>query len=221
MQSEKELLRLIERVAHKIKNPLHSIGLNLEALRLKIENAVSKDKNSLLKHIDITQREQQRLEMIIQSAIDYLQPCGQKRQRTDLIRVFAAIKQFVIPAAQERKIELSFQVEKKNRPLNVNSQELSNALVYLILNAVEIAKAQVNILAMEKGSTLQIEIQDDGEGLTKDEVVNIVQYYYTTKQGHVGMGIPLAKKYIEGNGGKLRVQSRSGSGTTFIITFEK
>ncbi len=95
-------------------------------------------------------------------------------------------------------------------------------------------QAFINIMkngmqAMERGGILRIEthpfkdrvevvISDSGSGIPPDQMEKIFNYYYTTKEKGVGLGLPIAHRIIEAHGGQLKVESKVGVGTKVTIT---
>jgi len=82
--------------------------------------------------------------------------------------------------------------------------------------------------AMERGGILRIEthslnglvevvISDSGSGILPDQMEKIFNYYYTTKETGVGLGLPIAHRIIEAHGGQLKVESRVGFGTKVTV----
>jgi signal transduction histidine kinase len=66
---------------------------------------------------------------------------------------------------------------------------------------------------------LQVEIQDTGVGIQKSEFQKIFEPFYTTKLGRrgVGLGLAIAKKFVEANNGRIEVESRVGDGSKFTV----
>jgi len=140
MLNEKELLNFLELLAHKIKNPLHSLGLNLEAMKIQAAKIKS---DALLKHVKITQAEQARLNKIVQAAIDYLEPADKQPSRLPVDHLFAELRQLSMPFATENQVDLSFSIEESCRPLKTCRDKLRKALAYLIQNAIEAVSKMV------------------------------------------------------------------------------
>ena len=70
---------------------------------------------------------------------------------------------------------------------------------------------------------LRISISDNGDGIAPEDIHHIFKRFYRSKhsldtQG-VGLGLPLAKSIVEGQGGTISVRSEVGSGTTFTCCF--
>lgn len=220
--TEKEQLQLVELLAHKIKNPSHTIGINIEVLRAKISRSDLASKNDLLNLIEITQHELARQNQIIQRHVQFMTPAGNSPQSVNLKNLMVLLKAEVIPVAQKNQINLEFGAVDAGLIVTANETELLNALRELVLNAVEASRAgeTVQIRTSAPGEVV-IEIEDHGGGIEKEESGKIFELYYSNKKGHIGMGLPLAKKYIEANGGRLRMRSAVNKGTIISISIGK
>ena len=81
--TEKELINTIELFAHKLKNPLHSIGINLDVLKTKLKKKIPDEKN-IFKHLEIVSSETQRLNEIVLKYLKYLTLSEKEKQKIDL-----------------------------------------------------------------------------------------------------------------------------------------
>jgi signal transduction histidine kinase len=68
------------------------------------------------------------------------------------------------------------------------------------------------------GHTVQIAIEDDGEGIPAENRERVFDPFFTTKPHGTGIGLPLAKKFLERNGGKIALTNGSGHGAMVEIT---
>ena len=102
----------------------------------------------------------------------------------------------------------------------MDPERLTQALINIMKNGMQ---------AMRQGGTLRIEarflkdavevmISDSGSGIPSEQMEKIFNYYYTTKEKGVGLGLPIAHRIIEAHGGQLKIESRVDSGTKVIIT---
>lgn len=221
--NEKEQLQLVELLAHKIKNPSHTIGLNLEVLRAKISKSNLDSKSELLNLTEIIQHELQRQNQIIQRHVQFMTPAGSSAKSVNLKNLMVLLKAGVIPVAQQNQVTVEFSAVEAELFITVNETELLSALRELVINAIEASGNgdTVQIRCARQSGEVLIEIEDHGTGIEKDEAGKILELYYSTKKGHIGMGLPLAKKYIEANGGRLRMRTAVNKGTSISISFDK
>ncbi len=99
---------------------------------------------------------------------------------------------------------------------------LVHALVNLLKNAVEAATSrrndpEITLRTRTEGKTLRIEVIDNGPGISEADLARIFDFGYSTKGAGRGRGLAIAEESIRSQGGKIKVESQIGSGTTFII----
>jgi len=80
--NEEELVKSLEIFAHKIKNPIHSVVINLDVLKVKLKKQISDQPT--LKHLDIATQEVKRLREIVAKYFDYLNKSDKERAKVDL-----------------------------------------------------------------------------------------------------------------------------------------
>lgn len=80
---------------------------------------------------------------------------------------------------------------------------------------------EINIIEDEENNILSIEINDDGSGMTNEEIKKVFDPFYTTKKvRRVGLGIPLLSDAAQRTGGNLHLDSIKGKGTNLKVTFQ-
>lgn len=102
-------------------------------------------------------------------------------------------------------------------------RELSLHILDALENSLE-AGATVVELIIEEDLTadwLAVTIQDDGRGMSEDQLARISDPFFTTRETrHVGLGIPLFKAATERCNGELTIESQLGKGATLRATFQ-
>jgi signal transduction histidine kinase len=146
----------------------------------------------------------------------------------DLIPLVEDVLVLVEKDLQRFRIKLVTQFD--TRPwASVNSGQVQQVLLNLIVNARQ---------AMESGGTLtvgvrtntetghaELSIRDTGAGIPAEKLRRIFEPFFTTKkvdeqgQGGTGLGLSLARDVMESHGGRIRVESTVGTGTTFTLKF--
>ena len=112
-------------------------------------------------------------------------------------------------------------------------EEISSGLPLIKMDPERLTQAFINIMkngmqAMSQGGTLRIEtrslkdrveviISDSGSGIPPEQMEKVFNYYYTTKEKGVGLGLPIAHRIIEAHGGQLGIESQVGSGTKVTV----
>lgn len=102
----------------------------------------------------------------------------------------------------------------------MDPDKLVQLLLNLIKNAIEAMheQGQVTIALMQSGTFAVVEVKDTGTGIAPDELDQIFQPFYTSKDTGTGLGLSICHKIVQDHGGLIEVESELGKGTTFRIS---
>jgi signal transduction histidine kinase len=190
-------------LAHEIKNPLSTIGLNAQLLAETIDELpiAEDDRGRLSRRISALRREVDRLRGILS---DFLQYAGQlhlEPRPTDLNTIVEELVDFFLPQAEKQGVRL--RTDLGQGPLTPRE---------LILRTHRIAERKAE-------PRIALHVIDTGPGMTPETLCKIFEPYFTTKAGGSGLGLPTSRRIIEGHHGTLDVHTEPGRGTDFVLTF--
>ncbi|WP_066069537.1 ATP-binding protein [Neobacillus soli] len=101
-------------------------------------------------------------------------------------------------------------------PLDCDDKQLKQVFLNLIINAIESMPAggriKINIKAIED-LKMYISIQDEGYGIADENILNIVEPFFTTKKDGTGLGLMVTNQIIKDHNGELKIESEIGKGT--------
>ncbi|MCK4872300.1 MAG: hypothetical protein KAS72_06215 [Phycisphaerales bacterium] len=217
-------------LAHEIKNPLSTIGLNAQLLveeinDLPLDSDVS---GRLVRRTEALRRETDRLRGIL---TDFLQFAGRVRldpHPTDLNTLVDELADFYHPQAEQAGIML--RVQPANEPVmaSVDATLMKQAILNLMINASQAMEPSDEgsgelILRVESASAnrdgeARIHVIDTGPGIEPETLGDIFHPYFTTKSGGTGLGLSTARRIVEEHGGSMTVHSDLGTGTDFAIS---
>ncbi len=233
-------------LAHEIKNPLSTIGLNAELLSEDINdlpNVSPDEKRRLTNRIGTLYREIDRLRGILD---DFLQFAGRMHldpSTQDLNLLITELVDFFQPQAERAGVRLHAQLPTQPIHAQVDSHLFKQALLNLLINAVQAFEAtppsdtqpRELMLRLENNhppetsnqeqpqpennnhNQIVLHITDTGPGISKEAIAKIFQPYFSTKKGGTGLGLPTTRRIIDAHGGHLEVHSEPNRGTDFII----
>jgi len=216
--------RLTSGVAHELNNPLNNISTSVQILIEELEDDDFEYKKELL---IAAEKEVERSKEIVKSLLEFA------RERSHTLKqvyfkdlVDNAIKRVKsqVPENVTLKVEVPDDVQATVGPLGIE-----RVLINLIVNAVQAMKngGEVTVKAckQESDSGFCFQVIDTGEGIPKEIISKIFDPFFTTKEVGKGTGLGLSIIYgiIEQHGGKIKVSSEVGKGTTFIcfLPFEQ
>jgi len=221
-------------LAHEIKNPLSTIGLNAQLLKEELEEIQGDEdrRGRMTRRLDALKREVERLRGILQ---DFLEYAGELRLDLKPLNVSALVDElgdFFAPQADKAGVRM--RIDLASDPLNaeVDGPRLKQAVLNLMLNAVQamgsvhdggqirskelILRTSRQMDADGRAMAL-IQVIDTGPGISAEAMAKIFQPYFTTKAGGTGLGLPTSRRIVEAHHGRMDLQSEPGRGTDFQI----
>lgn len=206
--------RLTANIAHEIRNPLSSIG-HAAQLMLEEDN-IDPTRKRLL---DIIGSNVQRLDGIVQ---DVLQLNRRDRAKPEVIDPAAALREFRIQFCQVEGIpELAFELETLTGSPTIwfDRQHLQQVLWNLCRNAWRHCSKQSSSLKLAirpYRSRVQIDVTDDGPGISEDSLSHLFEPFFTTETTGTGLGLYIARELCEANGARIEYLA-SPAGAVFRI----
>lgn len=218
-----EIARLAGALAHEIKNPLSTIGLNLELLVEDFADAETPRDRRALAKIAVVQRECQRLLALLDDFLRFTRARAQKLAPADLNAEAERVLNFFRPQAEEAKIEVVRYLDPNLPTVQLDREAFYGALLNLVLNAQQAMPrgGQLVVRTQCLGDDVRLELIDTGGGIDAAMLPKIFDAFYSTKPAGSGLGLPTAKKIIEAQGGRISVESEVGRGTKFTIHLPK
>ena len=204
-------------IAHEIKNPLVSI----EGFARRISQA--KDSAKVQQYAQFIEREAERLSKVLTRLLDFSRMSEPAKEPLDLNETVDDTVLFLEHhLTRFRNVSLTVRKAKGLPKVRADKIHVQQALINIVMNAAQ-AMVEGGPLVIETGSDRKeyawIAVADKGPGIEPDVLNRIFEPFFTTKpkgQG-TGLGLPLSKRLIEANDGKIEVESSPGEGTTFRL----
>ncbi len=209
-------------VAHEIRNPLTAIKARLftQSRSLPPDSAAHEDAL-------VIGREINRLEHIVKSVLQFARPEEPVLVRLPAGEPLREVQELFAPqlAPQRIRIELACGSETS---ILADPRQLKQVLINLIQNAADSIGADGVVTlrsrmvprapALANRPAVVLEVVDTGAGITAEVQQRLFDPFFSTKQGGTGLGLVIAARLIEKQGGTLTFETQLGRGTTFIIT---
>lgn len=215
--------KMAAHVTHEIRNPLSSIGLNIELLEEEV--ASDADKAEALQLVAAIKAEVERLSRIAEQYLSVARrprPQLLRERAEDLVRELCA---FVRPELDRAGVSLRVDEDAELPEVDLDESQLRQALLNLIRNAREaMPKGGELVVAVRRaasGDGVEIHVDDDGPGVPEDVRASIFDPFFTTKQRGTGLGLAVTREIIEAHGGTIGCEPRAPHGTRFRIALPR
>lgn len=226
---------LARRLAHELKNPLFPLQLTVENLARARQLPEAEFDEVFRESTATLSAEIANLKKIIGRFSDFSKMPKPELERIEASEVVwrAALLHFpnlvrkggraIESSKTNEKINCSVEFSLDPMPLMADPELLHRAMSNLVLNAMDAMPegGTLTISARPKDGSIELRVADTGEGLTPEECERLFTPYYTTRQHGTGLGLAIVQSVIADHAGTISVESRAGSGATFIITLPK
>jgi two-component system NtrC family sensor kinase len=212
---------LIAGIAHEINNPTAVILGNMELLKAELgDNATVVEEE-----IELVIQQVGRITTIIRSLLQYSRP-GEFNAPITLQPVTQIVEEMLLLARhsiEQQEVTLIKEFTATGS-VEVNRPQLLQVLINLMVNAAHAIENKGRIWLrtydwLEEGKPIgvKIEVEDEGIGITKEDLSRIFDPFYTTRKDGTGLGLSLSYGIIKRLGGTIEVNSTVGKGTIFTI----
>jgi signal transduction histidine kinase len=214
--------RMAAQIAHEVRNPLSSIGLNAELLGDELGAQADEARRlvaSIIGEVD-------RLTEITETYLRFTRLPRPKLEREDLGALVESVIALARGEIAQEGIALAVDVAPDLPEVSADEAQLRQALLNLIRNAREaLAGAAIKKLGIavtagrQEPRRVVVRVSDSGAGIGERDLGKIFDPFFSTKAQGTGLGLALVQQIVVDHGGQIDVESAPGRGTTFTLTF--
>jgi len=203
-------------VAHEIRNPLGAISLNLDLIGEEVNAHPSGEGQLLLREMRL---QVLRIHQVLQEYLRFGRMPKSERTVLSLNGWLEEKLNFVQPLLDQKHVDLKRKLDPDLPPVQGDADQLWEALLNLIRNAVDAMPAGGNLTVSAKrsGAEALLSISDNGRGMSEEEARNLFVPFFTTKGDGTGLGLAYAQQVINEHGGRIDCSTVRGKGSTFSI----
>ncbi len=206
-------------IAHEIKNPLVSIGGFARRLyRVIPDDAMEK------RYTQTIMVEVARLEKILTDIFNYTHDESIAFKECDLRKILEDSLSMTQSRIDAGGVKLVKEFPEEIPQIHGDYHQLRQVFSNLINNAYQSMKGQgmlslrLHSIAKNGASYVRVEVEDTGGGIDPQNLHNIFNPFYTTKDSSLGLGLPIVHKIVTSHRGQIEVDNQPGIGVNFIIT---
>lgn len=224
VRSEKliSLGRLSAGVAHEIRNPLNAMkGAIVYLQRRRSDDPLVEE------YTQLVSEEIDRLSLFVTEFLFFARQSQPKVVPTDINRLVLSTQHLFEERARQSEIRFHNQLDPNLPLLAVDPHQIEQVIVNIVINAMDALPTGGDITFMSrllkntdasKGSRqFRLTIQDNGTGIPADQLNNVFDPFFSTKEDGTGLGLPLSLGIVENHGGRIRISSQAEIGTSVTI----
>jgi two-component system nitrogen regulation sensor histidine kinase NtrY len=215
---------IAKKLAHEIKNPLTPIQLSLDRIDSKFKKQIVEDKTLFEDHIKTINLQISEITNLLNSFSEFARMPDPEFSDTNIIEL---IDRAVLPyKTNYKQILITINSSLKSNVIKCDKNQTFRLFTNLIKNSVESIveknenKGKVEILIQGNDNSVDFLFQDNGIGFELDQMSNISEPYFTTKQNGSGLGLSIVSKIIFEHKGNINFYN-SKNGANIHFTFNK
>ena len=223
--------RLVRTIAHEVRNPLGSIRLGTQLLQHSdvefgshIEthsDNVQLSQNEINEYTGIIIKEVDRLNRFIEQLLAFSKPTMEVAKRSDIHQLLDSSLAICRPELELRATTVITQYDDCPE-VHVNEDGIAQVLLNLFYNAIEAMDTEGTLAIrteyVPETETVHVRVQDDGPGISPEDVPMLFDPFYTTKQKGTGLGLYISQKILAEHRGSIEVDASLEVGTAFVMS---
>ncbi|MEZ0395191.1 MAG: GAF domain-containing protein [Anaerolineales bacterium] len=207
-------------IAHELNNPLTTIAGFAE---LVLADLPSDD--PMRPDLELVLREAHRARSVIRRLLDFSRQSESVRVRADINEIVSDVLALMNHLLHTSGVEVHIELGEQLPWISVDRNQIKQVLLNLLHNALHAmpggGRLTVQTMSRQRDGDrwLVISIQDNGVGISPENMSRIFEPFFTTRarQGGTGLGLSVSYGIVTDHGGFIEVESREGQGSTFSV----
>jgi signal transduction histidine kinase len=202
-------------LAHEIRNPLASIEGAAAVVQRERESAERRRE-----FLDIIQKECRRLDHLLTSFLDFARPSLPDLKTVDIDGLLDSVMILARHAGETSPWDLKMDIQPGLSQLVCDPEQMKQVLLNLVMNAIQASPqgGTVVLAAREDRNKVTIDVQDQGYGISAQNLDRVFDPFFTTKETGTGLGLSVAYQIVTRHGGTLTVARNSPGGVTMRVS---
>ncbi len=216
------ITRLTSAIMHDIRNPLNSIGLNMEIMENALDSGPQESEPKIRQLLRLVQGEIQNLTQNLNQYMAYGQLSELYLEPLNFTEKFLIFMEEIKLEAVLRKLKIEF--HSTNHPERILGDwvQLGRVFRNLFQNAFDASTegGVIEVKQSQRANRVLVSIRDYGHGIPESYRKKIFEPFYTTKSAGTGLGLFIAHEIMAAHGGRISYRPAKSGGTIFTISFK-
>ena len=206
-------------IAHDVRNPLNAIKLLSSHTIDMLSEAHGGD--AAMKQLQTIRTEVNRLEEIVSGFLSLAKERELQLESCRIDNLLEECARLIGKDAETRGVHLVKELRAGDAALSLDPKQTKRAVLNVLINAMEATPegGRVRLFSRTTDTVCEIEIRDDGPGLSNEVRQRAFDPYFTTKPTGTGLGLSITRGIIEEQGGAIELHTQLNQGCQVLITF--
>lgn len=204
-------------MSHEVRTPLGILRSSADLLLR--EPKLSKEGREVLGFVI---SETERLNKLVSSLIDAARPRALVLANFNLIEMISNAIALLSSQAKAKNVQLIFN-QAGAIEIVADKDQMTQVMMNLLMNAIQILpeNGRVEVNVQDEKDFIQIEVLDDGAGISAENQAQIFEPFFTQRAGGVGLGLAVVRQIVQAHGGEITYQTSRYNGAQFTVTLPK
>lgn len=220
-RNKREMERMIADISHQLKTPITSLNMINEILYMELPGEKKAE------FLDNMQKDLMKIEWLIKTVLQMAKLDSNtlvlEKEKVSAAELSQEIQEYftIFCEVNESRIRIE---GAENLTFFCDRKWTKEAIQNIVKNGMEHGGKKIILRWEENTLYTMLQIEDDGEGIEREELPHIFERFYKTKQSKensLGLGLAFAKSIMLHQNGDIRVKSKKGMGTVFTLKFYK
>ncbi|MFJ8256522.1 ATP-binding protein [Peribacillus asahii] len=201
-------------ISHEVRNPLTASRGFIQMLSEETSDQKRKQ------YTEIALQELDRATEVINDYLTFAKPALEKEEKIHVAEEIQHVTNIITPLANMNSIQIKLSLlEDDQYVVKGERKKFQQCLINILKNGIESMEANgtLHVIQTNNQDTIQIDIRDEGSGMTQEQINRLGEPYFTTKEKGTGLGMMVSYSIINQMDGQITVVSEQGIGTCFSI----
>ncbi len=205
-------------IRHEIANPVVTASITLDVLKRKLKNLAPEQ---IEEYINRAREQMSRLDFLLKSLRNFNLFESVTLKQTDVPGMIGRFLALVADDAKKRGIKVESEIAPGVQKAYVDERAFGQVLLNIVTNAFDALEGRENpkirISVHKVDSLVLFRVEDNGKGMTPQQVKNLFRPFFTTKPHGTGLGLAIVKKMVSKMQGHVEITSHENEGTSVDI----
>jgi two-component system, NtrC family, sensor histidine kinase HydH len=204
-------------MSHEVRTPLGILRSSADLLLR--EPKLSKEGREVLGFVI---SETERLNKLVSSLIDAARPRALMLANFNLIEMISNAIALLSSQAKAKNVQLIFN-QANAIEIVADKDQMTQVMMNLLMNAIQVLpdNGRVEVNVQNEKDFIQIEVLDNGAGISAENQAQIFEPFFTQRAGGVGLGLAVVRQIVQAHGGEITYQTSRYNGAQFTVTLPK